>query len=737
MIGIQVNGQFLVIDKSSSIRIEKNYPALFQGLFQGDFTFPFTISAEDNYQTLGFANIPSASNKVITFDCYIYLFGLPYQPAILRITKTTRIKFQINLVSGIKILKTAPKLLSEINLGDKTYLGKYPDEIASKATIISQDLDYTHFGFTFVPHINEGFYGDANPDFKGVLNMVNPNTGDIYYNTVGGGNKYSLVPFFYLHFILKKIFDEEGLTIKGSFWTNSEMKKLLVYNNKSLDSLNEIGGSKIILTTNQNYNQSYFNGFSLTTQYLARTKVPIIKGPSNTYDEPLAFNNTTHEYEILQEGLYTFTIEADVKINIVNIRLGIFVNDKWIGGIDENSGLSTTLTHNIFSVTYNAAIADIGKKAYLGVQRTYFPYTGDPILSTTWTFITINNGATVTVNQSNSTNINLFSRYVYPNKHMNNLTVESLLLAIKQLGIELTFNTTENSVSLDFITDKINSTTTEDWTSKAVNDFETNLDNYNKGYLVKYGFPENDSLTIDNFKAIDINNNIEDFMTFSDLPPISSAGQTAFVKNLNQYFISVYDQYASPQYFWKKFTDYYFTKKYAKGEQEINLSFSPMLMGMGKNLEPGSNSTLETALMPASNSLGSSDMFGIGANDFSLQFCFLRGQNIIGGTPNDKGGNYIYASSTKYGLNGHVVGDFDFTLHLDSGFFKRFIDYIYELSANGEETEMDFRLNAADILKLSEYFKVSVDGITYLLKTITVMAGQTLKLSRAKMIKFQ
>jgi hypothetical protein len=320
---------------------------------------------------------------------------------------------------------------------------------------------------------------------------------------------------------------------------------------------------------------------------------------------------------------------------------------------------------------------------------------------------------------------------------MNNLSVEDFLLAIKQLGIEMTFNTTENSVSLDFLTDKINNSTTEDWSQLAVNDFETNLDNYNKGYLVKYGFPENDSLTLDNFKNININNNIEDFMTFSDLPPISTAGQTAFVKNLNQYFISVYDQYASPQYFWKKFTDYYFTKKYANGEIETTLSFSPMLMGMGKNLEPGSNATLETALMPASNSLGSSDMFGIGSNDFALQFCFLRGQNIIGGTPNDKGGNYIYASSTRYGLNGHIVGDFDFTLHLESGFFKRFIDYIYELSANGEETEMDFRLTEGDILKLSSFLKISVDGIIYLLKTVSVMAGQTLKPSRAKMIKFQ
>ncbi len=738
MITIEVNGQFLFLERSATIRFEKNFTVLFQDLYQGDFSFPFTLDAEANYKILGFLNKPEATNKVTSYSVNIFFWGLPFSPATLLITKTTRKKFQTNLVAGIKSLKTVGKTLPEINFGDSTYLGLFQDEIAAKATVISKDVDYTHFGFTFVPHINEGFYGSGgNPDFLKVLNMVNPNTGDIYYNTPGTGNKYALVPWFYLHFMLKKIFDEEGLTPIGTFWDHPEMKKLLVYNNRSLDSLNEIGETKIVVVATQTFNMSNFTDYSVSsTPVLAREKVMLLKGPSGTIDEPQMFDNALAQYEISQVGLYTFEVAATAQmLNIPDMALGIFVNNKWIGGAEPITVDSAGWYPSIFSVSYTATMADIGKKAYLGFYWRYLPYIGDSLLTTTYPFCRIHAGSTLTIKQSNNTNLNLYSRYVVPSNHMKSINVEEFLLAIKQLGVEFTFDYTSGTVSLDFVTDKINSTEVEDWTAKAVEDFELELDKYNKGYTVGYNFGEIDQLNIDNFKKIDLSNNIEDFMTFSDLPTIDRAGHTAFVKNLNQYFISVYDQYASPQYFWRKHTDYYYTTKYAGGETEVKLNFAPMLMGMGLNVATSTSVATQTALMPAANSSGSSEMFGIGDNDFDLRFCFLRGQNILSGTPNNKGGNYMFASTTKYGLNGHTIGDYDFTLHLDSGFFKRYINPIYDLIANGQIMNQDFRLTELDILTISKKLRISVDGVVYLLKTVSIIAGDNLTLSRAKMLK--
>jgi hypothetical protein len=309
------------------------------------------------------------------------------------------------------------------------------------------------------------------------------------------------------------------------------------------------------------------------------------------------------------------------------------------------------------------------------------------------------------------------------------------LLGLKQLGLEFSFDFNKNTVSIDFITNKINDVVAKDWTDKAVDDYEVDLDNYNKGYSVGYDFGTTDKLNENNFKTVDPLVNIENFNTFSELPTILSTGQTAYVKNLNQYFITSYDQYASPQYFWKKHTDFYYTKKYADGQTEVKIAFAPMLMAMGKNIAPTTNLTLETALMPASKCPGSSEMFNLGDNDFDLRLVFYRGQNQIGTTPNNKGGNYILANTTKFSLNGQLVGDFDFTQHLDSGIWVRFLDWIYERIANGQILDWDLRLNELDILNIEKTPKISIDGIVFLLKTVTIMSGENLKISRAKMIK--
>jgi hypothetical protein len=388
-----------------------------------------------------------------------------------------------------------------------------------------------------------------------------------------------------------------------------------------------------------------------------------------------------------------------------------------------------------FSLSYNAVTADIGKKLTLELRRLetfdFFP----PPSNYVWAAIF--KDSSVTITQSNVTNLNLFNRKVFPAKHMKEMSVEEFLLAVKQLGVDISFNHNSGTVSLDFITDKTNSTNVIDWTDKAVDDYELDLDNYNKGYSLSYNFSEYDNLITDNFKIINPADKIGDIATVSDLPAIMDVGKIAFIKNLNQFYINAFDAAASPQYFWKKYSDNYYTIKYADGVQEVKLGFSPMLMAMAKNKAPIANATLETALMPAIKSLGNSEMFGAGSNDFDLKFCFLRGQNIVLGAPNNKGGNYMYAGTTTLGLNGNIVGQFDFTLHENSGFFKRFLDAVYELTANGQVIDKDFRLNEVDILNLSNSFKISIDGVIFLLKTISLMAGKKITLSRVKMIKFQ
>jgi hypothetical protein len=160
-----------------------------------------------------------------------------------------------------------------------------------------------------------------------------------------------------------------------------------------------------------------------------------------------------------------------------------------------------------------------------------------------------------------------------------------------------------------------------------------------------------------------------------------------------------------------------------------------MLMGLAKNVDPSNNATLETALMPVVNHLGSSDLFGIGENEFDLRIVFYRGQNIIGAAPNNKGGNYILANTTRFGLNGYLVGDLDLTLHLPTGIFKRWANNIFEKSANGLLGEQFFRLLPNDILNIGKRRKIIVDNVSYLLKNVSISVSKKFETCRAKLLK--
>ena len=733
MIGIEINGKFLNLNSGSNIRFEKTFFTLEPGLFQGDYSFPFDLPADEhNLSILGMLTEVSNKNKVLSWTCFIYFFDIPWQRATLRILSNNRRTIKVNLVSGIKSLNTAGKSLKEINYGDDIYLGKLPDEIAERATNMANEGTFDIHGFTFVPHINEGFYGDNNADFKGVLNMVDPNNGLMYHNTTSTGNKYSLVPWLYLHFMLQKIFDAEGLKPIGTFWEHPEMRTLLVYNNRSLDSLNEIGGTKV---SSQAYQSNTQNDFYYGPTWPFRViNDKFIKGPAGTYDEPSAYSNTNHEYEITEQGLYEFVFEGHAW-RWLDFEMAIFVNGSIYKASSYVDDKFTAQNIHVYQArfSYTASPADIGKKVKLGFVNYSLPPTTPPGPDVTVCYIDPN--STLTVTQSNVDRLNTFSRFIKLSNHVKDITVEQFLLAIKKLGIEFNFDYKTKTVSIDFITTVFENNKAVDWTSKASNEYEATYDSYKRGYKVSYDFGSQDKLNENNFLKLTMENAAGTVNTVSELPSVNTEGTIFYVKNLNQFWKRTYDAFATPDWFWKKHSDYYFESVFEGGENEVKLTFAPMLMAMGKNIAPSPSVDLETALMPASNCEGGSELFNTGGDDWDMRLCFFRGQNKVGGSPYNKGGNYLFANTTTIGLNANIVGEYDFTLHLESGFWIRYLVENYQRLASGEIFEQDFALDEVDVFNIDKAIKVLVDGNLFLNKTVSIIIADKLKICRVKIMK--
>lgn len=728
MIGVQLQNGFITLQANASIRLEKTFPILQQILYQGDWSFPFNIPVTDDLlRTLGFVNLIEVKERTLTYDCHIYLFGMPYKPAKFIITKATNKFITVNIASGFKSLVTAEKSLREINYGPDFYLGKYSDEIAATATDISREGDWSVNGFTFVPHANEDFYSGNNDAFNGVLNAVNPNTGNIHYNTISTGNKYAIVPFMFLHFVLKKIFEEEGLEIiGGSYWDHPEMQKKLLYNNRSIDSLQEIGGTLVKPFQDEQYALSYSGSI-----YASGENLRMIKGIANTYDEPFAYDNASKKYVITATGQYTmeFHMEAKFKPNtFFYLYLDGVELHHWSYLVLPNTDAQNfyhasgfVLTH-----TFNCGVPDVGKELELKVfsfaSLSPVPYN-----------VEIYSSSYIKITQSNVDEINYFDNYVRFKNHMKDMSVSSFLLAVKATGVNFKFDYTAKTVRLDFEDDIINASTTIDWTDKVESEYELSLDDFNKGYKVSYDFGSSDKLTEGNFIKTKLPISAE-FNTINERPNTYASGSFVYIKNTNELYVMNYEP-ISNTYTWVKYSDYYYDQVYLDGKNEVKLAMSPMFMGIAKNPEPGGSATLETALMPIAKQSGSSDMFGLGDNDFDLRVCFYRGQNVVGNSPNNKGGNYIYAGTTIYGLNGNIVGDWDFTLHLPTSVYKKYQEPLFERSATGMPVERNLRLNEHDVLTIDEKQKVIIDGIPFLNLNISILIENNKIKAKGKMLK--
>lgn len=97
------------------------------------------------------------------------------------------------------------------------------------------DTVYPSRNHCFFTVKNPLFYGDANPDYGGYMNMFQNNAFQI--NT--GTNEHTLVPFVFVPFVLDKIAETIGYRLSGAFL--NEINNLAIYSNVSLDQLDGSG----------------------------------------------------------------------------------------------------------------------------------------------------------------------------------------------------------------------------------------------------------------------------------------------------------------------------------------------------------------------------------------------------------------------------------------------------------------------------------------------------------------
>lgn len=703
---IIVNNEVLDI-LDDTIRFEKVSDFFEFNQSSSDYSFPFIVPATDkNNRILGFLNNPDTINRKLSIPCYVDYEGINSFSAILVINSFTSKRYNITIKSGVNTLSTSKKLLTELNLGGDFFLGADNDAIAEKVAEINGTENWADYGFCFPPIYAPNFYQDSdNTSFCGVINRVNSDTGLPLYNSVTAINVYTMVPLFYVFWILNKIALEEGLRLEGEFISDPEFAKLLVTNMQSLDAPSQTSQALVRTFSSQIFND-------VTEHVQLRSDIP------NTNDNAGAWSNSLYEYEFLVEGHYSINVTLKYHKTHTNAQGVAYL--KVSGGTSLGSdvvpsfliaGAQRTIT---FSVLFYVPTAYLGRKLYVEFEN--------PV--STPGEIVVDSDSSMFIENLELSGLNVYTTSLNPINHLQPISVNDFLLSLKkQFNLIWDIDKTRGIFKIDFSEENTGSVETEDITNLVSPDVEVFVENIEKNYFLKF------ETTDLEFKDFDVSKITGFYRTPSVFPTPKYSGELVCLLTTNKVYIAVN---SGTTLIWQEHTNLF--NGYSTGDvnqEEILLDYSPVEMCYENNVNTSFVHT--PAIMPYIQDKGSSAMFGLGANEHKPRFVFLRGLNNPTGS--DIGGQYLLASTGCYTINGYAVGRRSLVIYSEFGLLESLFKNTIAILISQEVHERAIFLNAPMLLSMSKTKRYLINNIPYKYKSISIPFSKRLLPGIIRLIK--
>ncbi len=732
--------------KNSDIRWESVNTLFEEEAFQSDYSFPFTLPpTAPNKKALNFAHKADVPTVQIKWDIILFSGDRSIR-SVLVLNGWNDAGYSVSVAGGINgLINAESKLRALPFIADTTdglpdgqiLLGSYPWGYSRFFTADWRNI------IAFPPHYNPGFYGGNNADFCGVINRVDSDTNTLLTNTLGTGSKYCWVPFLYMHYILKTIFDENGLVPVGSGWSDDELSKALLYNSYAMDARQE-QGSLVKANGNQ---VMYFHqtGYATQKQFvtLAANLLDGCYDPSGcwqlwagagpvagmnnyVYDIPANGDYSVHHKGVIGFAAYPFLHQLTYKMyywdgSTLTALCVVYYGNNPFGGAQPGQAAWTEF--DMMAVIPGAVAG--GKVFAMGT-------VGLPDVTLGYDY-TCNyqlvGGSELIIARYDVADFNIMDGLVKLKNHLPDLTVSAFLKAYKNWAkMQFNINWDDKTVSMDFAETTLTKTEPVDLTALADPKYILVFDEKGAGFKLSYAFGSTDTLLTDNFKSFDINKLLGEYNTTDDLPSPSLVGYYAIVKNKNKV---MKEEVVSSVLTWVEYSDNYYTIIYNnKGNKGkvYEIELAPMMMTDLQENE-ASTANARKCLMPAINEVGNSILFETGVdNTPSLRVVFMRGV-IAAGT---YGGEYVYASSTNIDINGVQMGNYILRMDGLDGWYKRFLEKLMLAIDNSAVFEFYISLPTS---YLQYKGKVQISNVNYLVKNISMMLGKGIKQSVVKLLK--
>lgn len=572
----------------------------------------------------------------------------------------------------------------------------HADDIVEKSY---PDADYT-FPMIYCPRFYEDEEGEERqvaPLYNDFINEYSHGFGfqANYYDNTGIYNKYTLVPMPYLLAVLKRCFTYFDYKASGSFFLDTEISKLIVYNNYSLDEI---------------IKRYYVRAQVTASQYFTPSG-GVLFGDDSTgdnEDEDGCFDVATGEYTIQEEGLHRVYCELTMRhLTAAAGDEGFYHLRVFFDGAQVEVTLDSVFNTDPFTVTvehsayYSAA--QVGKKFTIQVlfQNEFEP---NPEGSVTAGYLTVNN--------ISKSSVNIYKKEIDLANHLPEITIANFLKSCEKLGAVFGFDHRKKQVEVSMVTDILQQLIKQEYSSTAVKSTRQVGFGEFTGFTLKYDWSSKDEYTQENFNDYVSDNYIGAYDTYDDLPVPDGSNKVALISSLNQLYIYLPDDEGTLS--WQFMSDNFYDKLIGDGYTEILYDFTPLTMYLGTS----------DYVYPKISQRGSSPAFGVGVNEFDFHLLIYHGLQP----------NYPLASSTKYDYQGNAIGSLELTL---ASIHSNFLQVYYQwLLTRARPFDIEVYLSATQLKDIDLLEKVRIFNANFLMKSLRArLRDEFLEVSQVSCVK--
>lgn len=658
MLIIFVNNTPIDLSSFSLSLVKKSAISVLDGI-PGSYVFNFNVPASiKNNKLFDFpARLVKKDLSAKSWPIRITFSGLPITEGSATVVQANSktITLSIAFESGLFNELTRSLRLKDI-YSESISLGATTNDVITHCNQLVQN-SFPQVDYNFPVIANDHFYGvppkseeddpTNNPQFLGYLNNYLPGTGFISNLVLEGedDNVNSLVPLFYIVGILKQCFSFAGYSLTGKPLSFPELSQLLLYNNYSLDHLEERYSVAV-----EHDLLGFIDGFQEHTMPFTE----IIRETDDTY------NPSTYKYEVKAIGYHksslSFTVNVEpgmsgtlwLIVKIIQDGTDIVFQDHFMNSDSQDVSIATTLFYDA---------ANIGDEIYCTIS---VENQNAPLDEPQWPQFTVEDAHFSVINISQS-NLNRFSKSITYSNHMPDVSVHEFLNAFyKTFAVFPVFDHNTKSCELHFIQDILAGLPSFSF-SDIIPDTLKATELLYSGYTFKFDFGENDDLLSDNFKEIeDLYSSVDTYSKLPFHPPLNSI---IYVRNTNKYFIFESEddpQTGLPILKYNLYGDEFSDFAVDDGEKSVSSALAPLLM-----IQEQSGSF---NLLPSIHNLGSSFAYNGGLQPSPFRMVLWRG---LSG----------YPLATSYSLNLSAIHEWELDLRWNSlngiynSFWKSVIDW--------------------------------------------------------------